>query len=91
MNLSFMEKKNGWWIETRSTVPCKVSKDGLVVIFNACDIELFMDCMYPEDTYRDNYTKVWYFNETRDREIAEKDGDYIVANPCVLWDNFLKR
>lgn len=84
------EKKKGWWIEERSTVPCALPADGQVVAFRRVDIEKLMDEKYPSHTYA-NSEKVWYFNETRDREIAETQDDRIVCNPQVLWEHYLKR
>jgi len=85
------EIKRGWWVEERATVPCALPKDGLVVVFRREDVEEFMDKTYPHDTYRDNYQKVWYFNETRDREIAEVDAEgRICCNPQVLLQHFMK-
>lgn len=82
------EKKKGWWVETRATVPCILPADGQVVAFKRADIEKLMNEKYP---YADTPCgRVWYFNKTRDREIAEIDGDRIVCNPQVLWEYFLK-
>jgi hypothetical protein len=84
---TYSEKKKGFWVETRSSVPCILPKDGLLAIFMRKDIEEFMDQNYPSEI--DEARKVWYFNQSRDREIAETDDDRIYANPRVLIENFL--
>lgn len=84
------ERKKGWWIEERATIPCILPKDGLLAVFRRSDIEEFMDKTYPHKKRSDS-EKVWYFNETRDREIAEIDGDRIACNPQVLLEHFMKR
>ncbi len=84
------EKKKGWWIEERATVPCALPADGLIVVFRREDVEVLMDATYPHARRRGG--KVWWFNESRDREIAEIDCENrISANPQVLWSHFMKR
>ena len=86
---TYFEKKKGWWIEERAIFPCILPKDGLVVVFKRSDIESIMDSNYPNRGQ--GFGKYWFFNETRDREIAEVDAeDRIVCNPRVLWDHFLR-
>jgi len=87
--LSHMQRKNGWWFEERATVQCALPADGLVVVFNRVDVEATLDLHYPHA--RRNGEKVWWFNTTKDREIAESDGDIITANPRILWDHFMQR
>lgn len=88
---TYYERKKGWWIEERATVHCVLPKDGLLAVFRREDIEELMDREYPHVT-RPNNEKVWYFNETRDREIAEIDPDNRIAcNPQVLLEHFMKR
>ena len=80
--LSFIDKKY-WLIETKATVPCAVTKDGLVVMFNLQDVKFFLDNTYPHEG------KLWFFNESRDREIAEQMGSRVYANPQILWRHYL--
>lgn len=82
------EKRKGWWIEERCMFPNALPKDGLIIVFRREDIEVLMDADYPHKTF--NGQKVWYFNETRDREIAELDeNNRICCNPQVLYRHFL--
>lgn len=84
------ERKKGWWLETRSTIPCALPPDGLIVVFRREDAEELMDRLYPHEVIRGE--KVWFFNSTKDREIAEIDVEgRISANPNVLWEHFLRR
>lgn len=85
-----IEKKRGFWVEERSSVPCILPADGQLAIFLAKDIEALMDATYPFEI-RNGLDKVWYFNTTKDREIAEADGDRIYCNPQVLLQHYLVR
>lgn len=87
MILDYVERKTGWWIEVQSTVPCGVSKDGLIVKFYLKDVKEVMDKQYPFSSK----WKVWYFNSTKDREIAEIVDEFVYANPQVLWTHFMKQ
>lgn len=83
------ERKHGWWIEERATVPCALPEDGLIVVFRREDVEAIIDAWYPHTRAGDD--KIWYFNETRDREIAEIDTEgRISANPHVLLAHFMR-
>lgn len=86
---TYTERKQGWWVETRSTIPCILPKDGLLAVFLLKDVEQLMDSKYPVAVF--NGQKVWFFNSTRDREIAEQDGDRVYANPQVLTTHYLRR
>lgn len=66
----------------------KITEDGLLYEFDEEDVD-FLD-KYPREG------NVWYFNETRDRECAERLWDKIHINPSivarekgmpVLWEN----
>lgn len=84
------EKRKGWWIEERATIPCALPKDGLIVVFRREDIEDFMDRTYPFETFRGQ--KIWFFNSTKDREIAEVDCENrISCNPQVLLKHFMSK
>lgn len=83
------KKRKGWWMEEKSTVPAMLPPDGLIVWFRRSDVETLMDSKYPHKIEKSR--KVWYFNDTYDREIAETDDEFVVANPCVLWDHYLQR
>ena len=82
MNLSFIEKKHGWWVEEKATIPCKLPKDGALAVFNLTDCEEVLNGNYPKGD------GVWYFNDTKDREIAELRGNEVFCNPQVLWRHF---
>lgn len=82
------EIKHGWWIETRATIPCAVDKEGFLAIFFRADAEKLMDECYPHEVRRGQ--KIWWFNDTFDREIAEVDADNrIVTNVQVLLRHFM--
>lgn len=84
-----LERRKGWWIEERSTVPCILPPDGLLAVFRTQDVLQILNAYYPW-FYNDKWgNRHWYFNETKDREIAEQDAERVLANPCVLWDHFL--
>lgn len=83
------EKKRGWWLEERATVPCIIPKDGLLAVFRREDVETMMDNKYPHGN--NGSTKVWWFNDTKDREIAEVENGRVYANPQVLWEHFMGR
>ncbi len=77
------EIRMGWWIETRASVRCALPKDGLLVVYNRATVEAIFDKHYPHRGT--GFTKVWYFNATRDREIADIDTEgRICANPQTL-------
>lgn len=86
---TYRQRKLGWWIEERATVHCILPKDGLVAVFRREDVETLMDKTYPH-AYR-GQEKVWFFNDSYDREIAETEDDRVVANPQVLWQHFLPK
>lgn len=85
---SRFEVKHGWWIETRCPIPNALPKDGLLVVFRRADIEPLMDQHYPHGKVGGK--KIWWFNSTKDREIAELDyDDRVYCNPQVLWTHFI--
>lgn len=86
---TYREKKSGWWIEERSSVPCILPKDGLLAVFLLKDVEALMDNHYPSKGK--GQEKRWFFNETFDREIAEIMDDRVYANPQVLYYHFLNK
>lgn len=81
------EIAKGYWVEERSTIPCILPKDGLLAIFQRKDIEAFLDKTYPGiERYGE---RVWFFNSSRDREIAETQWKRVYANPQVLLQHFM--
>lgn len=90
ITLSYGERKAGWWVEEKALLPCAVSKDGQLIKLMKEDALGFMMSHYPHG-HRDGAIRVWYFNDAKDREIAEMIGDEIFANPRVLWDHLLPR
>lgn len=86
---TYRERKQGWWVETRSSIPCILPKDGLLAVFQLKDVQELLDTNYPYTIV--NKQRVWFFNSTRDREIAEQDGDRVYANPQVLTTHYLRR
>lgn len=84
------EIRAGWWIEERASVLCALPKDGLIVVFKREDVEAILDAAYPHIGQGDR--KVWFFNNSKDREIAEIDSEgRISANPQVLWEHFIRK
>ncbi len=85
--------QRGWWMEERSSVPCKVSADGLLVAFHRKDVEEVLDEHYEYIRQVNGPEKRWYTNTQYDYEIAELDitDDVIYCKPNVLWDHFLTR
>ena len=81
MELTFTEKKY-WWVETRSTIPCAFTNDGQMCMFFLKDVEEILNKKYPKEG------KVWFFNQTLDREIAEVRDDKALCNPQVYWRHF---
>lgn len=79
MKLDFTEKKHGFRLEQHNGVEYAVLPDGLIIIFDLQDIEAILNKHYPKGN------KVWFFNESKDREIAEKRGNRVYCNPQVLW------
>lgn len=88
----------GWWVEPKSRVPCIFTKDGLICAFRRSDVEALMDRKYPHT--RRNNRKIWWFNETKDREIAELDlsdvalyqeNAHIFCNPQVYWEHYQEK
>lgn len=89
--LSARESRKGYWMEKRATIPCMVWPDGLLVAFRIEDAKPTLDGAYPfVDTPSG---RVWYFNDSLDREIAEERGyqGRIIANPQILWTHFLPK
>lgn len=83
------ERLKGYWLEEKASVPCIVTADGLLVIFRFKDVVNHLKMVYPH-TMR-NGQIVWHFNGSKDREVAEQDGDRVYANPRVLWEQFMKK
>lgn len=86
---TYFEKKKGFWVEEKATVPCILPADGQLAIFLLEDIQALMNQTYPLEVRGDEI--VWFFNETRDREIAETDGDRVYCNPQVLLKHYMRR
>lgn len=93
---TYAQKRAGWWMEKYSRVPCAFIDDGLLCAFRRVDIEALMDRTYPH--IRRGGMKIWYFNETKDREIADMDlavvpGEVqqIICNPQVYWQHYQER
>jgi hypothetical protein len=84
---TYYEKKKGFWMEADSIVPCMVTSDGLLVVFELLFVKELLDAHYPFNKEQG----VWFFSETRDREIAEIEGDRVYANPQLLYSHFLVR
>lgn len=82
VRLSAREQKKGWWIDSTKPISCAVMPDGLLVVYDRTEIEAYLDSKYPHE----GEPKVWFFNKSRDREIAEVDGNRVYANPRVHWD-----
>ena len=59
-------------------IDAEVGEDGQLI---RVKYELVADLL----TYHPRHANVWYFNATRDREIAELDAGYVVANPQLAW------
>lgn len=72
-------------VDTKRTIDCLVDNDGLLFRFKLIDIEHIL-AAYP--TGKRGRNTVWYFNKTRDREIAELDGDEVIVNPQFVYRNF---
>lgn len=80
--LSRRQLAKGWRLEKCDGIIYGIGPDGLTIHFTPDDIVGLLDKNYPHDD------RVWWFNETRDREIAEKFNSEIVCNPQVLYQNF---
>lgn len=85
------QKRAGWWMEPKSRVPCAFTEDGLLCAFRRSDIEALMDRKYPHELIGSQ--KVWFFNETKDREIADMERTkdphgQILCNPQVYWTHY---
>lgn len=76
-----LRKEEQWWEETRSTKRVAFTADGTLCAYNLDDIKPILDAHYPFDDGK------WYFNETRDREIANTAGDVVYCNPQVFWQH----
>ena len=87
--LSRAQIRQGFWVETRATVPCVVWPDGLLVAFRLADVESVL-AQYPKGIGSESGEPVWFFNSSRDRVIAEQHGDEVVANPQLLLQHFIK-
>lgn len=86
--------RGGWWVEPKSRVACIFTKDGLLCAFRRSDVEALMDRKYPFQIKHGR--KIWYFNDTLDREIAEMDmmkgsDDQVVCNPQVYWQHYQEK
>ena len=57
----------------------QVAKDGLLV---RAPYELFADLLTKHPT---DGNETWFFNDTRDREIANLNRGYVIANPQLVW------
>jgi hypothetical protein len=88
------ETKRGFWIEERSSIPCILPKDGQLAIFRRSEAEEVLNKNYPYRDYNGGEDRIWFFNATRDREIANTEGlsdGRVYCNPQVLWEHFLKK
>lgn len=63
-----------------------MSKDGLFYYFHHRDVQELLDKHYP---YRNIYG--WYFNSSKDRYIAECNGESICVNPCFVDMMFVEK
>ena len=88
MKLSYIEKKYYTPILLKSkdfgnTVHGAVSKDGQVFMFDLMDVKPVLDMHYPV-TDKEGH----YFNESKDRYIAEFRFDRVVTNPQFVWRHY---
>lgn len=86
--------RSGWWVEPKSRVPTIFTKDGLLCAFRRVDVEALMNRHYP--FIRRGSQKIWYFNKSKDREIAETSHDddlnpQVICNPQVYWEHYQEK
>jgi hypothetical protein len=58
-----------------------LSRDGLLIAVHIVDITHLIT----QRPRKDDDPDTWYFNDMFDREIAERKGDIILANPQLMW------
>lgn len=72
--------------EQNNIIEGEIGTDGLVIKLSLEEAKRFLVRFVP-----DKRGYAWYFNETKDRIIAELvDKDTVVANPQLLWSNGFK-
>lgn len=79
--------KRYWNIAYCDSLECAVTKDGQLFMFQPEDIAHLLKQYLKGNN---GESTVWYFNETKDREIAEYDEtrDRITVNPQFCYQNF---
>jgi len=66
------------------TIPAVIIYDGTFYYFTQSDIEVFLK-EYPADS------RGWFFNQSKDRYIAEKTPFGISVNPAFVAKHFMER
>lgn len=90
IKLSRLEEK--YWTcgvaerEDGQLLECAIANDGLLYMFEGLSIIDLLIKHYPFDRER----KVWFFNRSLDREIAETQGSRILVNPQFVTKHFLE-
>lgn len=88
LKLDFVERKYWENVNVTSGVPAALCKDGqLYMIENNYENEQVLTKKFPTKKYKGR-SRVWYFNESLDRECAEVNGDRITINPSAFVDVF---
>lgn len=77
MILSFIERKSWQRVMFTDESIAALAKDGLLYMF---DPEPDWLRKYPVD----RGGQIWYFNETRDRQCAERIGNRVYINPMIV-------
>jgi len=72
--------------EDRRIVECAIANDGLLYMFTGFTIIDILIKHYPFD----KDASAWFFNRSRDRHIAETQGERILVNPQFVTKHFLE-
>lgn len=79
-NLTPIEKRH-WVLAYCDEIECAMCHDGLTFKFDYEDIKDLL-AHYPRDR------EGWYFNESKDRLMAERDFDRVIVNPSFVYKHF---
>lgn len=78
MILDRVERKYWKLVQFENELIGAIANDGLLYMFAEEDISEVLNAVHPHNK------RVWWFNESHDRECAERRGARVLVNPTVV-------